>query len=239
MVNPSSSLKLVSIEGSKERKQAGEYIIDVAEYCDDLDSKRETVASYQLKHSTKQLDSPFTLSGLKGTIEGFAGRYRARNDDSDGPVISHFTVITNRPIAKHLKENLEKLISGRATDKTFAKTIEKYTKLEGVRLTEFCSLLELNDGEGDYIEQRFDLHVELSELMAGVVDNSQVDTLISLVAESALPDNAGLIVREDVLKRLGQHLIENCFLRRPDLSPQVMRFGANSMTICCAALAYR
>lgn len=52
-----------------------------------------------------------------------------------------------------------------------------------MRLREFCSLLELNDGEGNYIEQRFDLHVELSELMAGVVDNSQIDTLISLALQ--------------------------------------------------------
>ncbi len=66
MVNPCSSLKLVIIEGSKQSKLAGKYVIDVSEYHKFADSQEEpSIIYFQLKHTTKQLDKPFKMSDLK------------------------------------------------------------------------------------------------------------------------------------------------------------------------------
>ena len=204
MVNPTSTLKLITIEGSKEKKLAGEYVVDLAEYYEDLDKVSEaSVAYFQLKHSTKQLHTPFILSDLKGAIEGFSERYRAVIKLNNSPIIRNFSIVTNRPINKGFKDNIRKISEGKKPDKRFISTLKKYTELEGDELKYFCSLLNLEDGEGDYLEQRYDLHAELSELVAGVVENDQVDTIIALVADKALPDNKGEIFREDILKRLG------------------------------------
>ena len=71
-----SNLYQITIEGSKESKLGGEYVIDTAEYSAD-DINDQSVEYFQLKHSTTQLDKNFTLSGLKETIEGFANRFEA------------------------------------------------------------------------------------------------------------------------------------------------------------------
>ena len=70
-----SNLEQITIEGSKEPKLGGEYVIDTAEYSAD-DINGQFVEYFQLKHSTTQLDKHFTLSGLKETIEGFANRFK-------------------------------------------------------------------------------------------------------------------------------------------------------------------
>ncbi len=43
----------------------------------------------------------------------------------------------------------------------------------------------------------------MSELLSGVVDNVQVDSINQLVADRALPDNQGEIVKGDILMRFG------------------------------------
>ena len=204
LVNQNSSLKVVVIEGSEEKKHAGEYVIDVAEYHQFSDKEEShSITYYQLKHSTKRLDTPFLLSGLKGTIEGFAERYISLTNDNKASKLFNFIIITNRPVCEKFKKNIKYIASSGSADKRFLRTIENYTKLKDSDLVQFCSLLSFEDGEGNYLEQKYSLHAELSELMAGVVDNSQVDTIISLVTERALPDNQGRIVREDILMRLG------------------------------------
>lgn len=47
------------------------------------------------------------------------------------------------------------------------------------------------------------MHAEISELLAGTVDNAQIDSVIALVQDKALPGSNGEIVREDILKRFG------------------------------------
>ena len=72
---PKSLISEIVIEGSKERHQAGEYIIDVAEYTDPTDDSPRGIAYFQLKHSTVRTDQPFQISDLLDTIEGIAKRY--------------------------------------------------------------------------------------------------------------------------------------------------------------------
>ncbi len=109
LIQPTSNLESVIIEGSKEPKKAGgEYVIDVAEYYEDGATKR--IEYYQLKHTTVQGNKPFTISGLKGTIEGFSKRYQQHSKEKSLQGGVSFTVITNRPVDQSFKENLAGLI---------------------------------------------------------------------------------------------------------------------------------
>src|SRR5258708_7028738 len=60
MIDPLSPVRCITIEGSKESKAAGEYVIDVAEYSS-VSEDSLSVAYFQLKHSTKRTKAPFSL----------------------------------------------------------------------------------------------------------------------------------------------------------------------------------
>src|SRR5690606_9705535 len=114
-----------------------------------------------------------------------------------------FTIITNRKIDEVFKQNLVKIINGDMADKRFSETLKKYTKLEGKGLINFCSLLKLEDSEGDYNIQKEELKIEIARFQPGSIDPAQVANIVSLVQEKVLPDSDGRIIKEDVLKRFG------------------------------------
>ena len=66
-----TDLEFLTIEGSQEHSLSGECVIDLAEYRKSLKGGQQ-VEYFQLKHSTVQVNDPFTLSKLKDTIEGFS-----------------------------------------------------------------------------------------------------------------------------------------------------------------------
>ncbi len=206
MIHLNSLLKCVMIEGSKEKETAGEYVIDVAEYYDIIDSDNEEIIYYQLKHSTKRINESFNLSDLKDTIEGFADRYSGifcedtKNQDIESV---KFSIVTNRPISNDFKTKIFSIGKGYATDNRFKETLKKYTQLKDEHLQKFCSLLEFIDGEGNYNAQRYELHFEISQLLAGSIDNAQIDSIVALVQDQVMPNASGKLVREDILKRFG------------------------------------
>jgi hypothetical protein len=67
----------------------------------------------------------------------------------------------------------------------------------------FCCMLHLEDGEGNYSIQKDELRIELAQLIAGSIENAQIENLVALVQEKLLPDTDGRINREEVLKRFG------------------------------------
>lgn len=206
LIYPKSPISEIVIEGSKERHQAGEYIIDVAEYTDPTDDSPRGIAYFQLKHSTVRTDQPFQISDLQDTIEGFAKRYTEQfveQRENQEPIKVSFSIVTNRPIADSFKQNIRNIKNENRLSARFLKAIENYTKLTSGELQRFCTLLEFIDGEGDYNAQRYQLHAEISQLVAGTIDTPQIDSIVALVQEKALPDSDGHIVREDILKRFG------------------------------------
>lgn len=205
MIYPRSLLRSIVIEGSSESKLAGEYIIDVAEYSDSDDDLRQQIAYFQLKHSTVRKDQDFNLSDLKETIEGFAKRYIALHNGMESRVAPEvtFSIVTNRQIAESFKREVLTIAAGNKGNPRFLKTLEEYTNLGDHALIHFCALLKFVDGEGDYLAQRYELHAEISQLLAGTVDNPLIDSITSLVQEKALPNSDGRIVPEDILKRFG------------------------------------
>ncbi len=212
LIQPTSNLESVIIEGSKEREKAGEYVIDVAEYYEDGASKR--IEYYQLKHTTVQGNKTFTLSGLKGTIEGFSKRYQQHCTEKSLKGVS-FTLITNRPVDQSFKENLAGLIKGGTVHLQFIKTIKKYTQLDDKPLTDFCNRLNLEDSEGDYKAQKEDLRNEMAMLQPGTIDPAQVASIVSLVQEKVLPDSDGIIRKEEVLRPFGVTAEEQLFPSPP------------------------
>ncbi|WMT40490.1 hypothetical protein RE628_25415 [Paenibacillus sp. D2_2] len=208
MIYPKSKLSHIMIEGSEDLELDGEYVIDVAEYWGEEETEIREIAYFQLKHTTVRYDQPFNLSDLKDTIKGFAKRYVGHlsneNKSSNSPKIK-FYIVTNRPIAESFKNNLKAVGSGRDVGRIFKETIEEYSALSQEDLKEFCSLIELVDGEGNYNQQKYELYVEVSQLVAGSIDNQLLENITALVQEKALPDpnGNGKIVKEDIYMRLG------------------------------------
>lgn len=206
MIHPKSFVSCIVIEGSEERKLAGEYVIDVTEYSDSVEINSHEIAYFQLKHTTVRKEQPFILSDLKDAIEGFAKRYAehfCRENKTNESSIVTFSIVTNRPIDADFRQKIHTIGKGGTVDARFHNTLEKYTNLKGEHLKSFYASLELADGEGDYNAQRHELHVEISQLLAGTIDNPLIDSITTLVQEKALPDSDGRIVQEDILKRFG------------------------------------
>ena len=212
LIQSSTELESIIIEGSKEKGKAGEYVIDVAEYYDEEAKKR--IQYFQLKHTTTQKNKPFTLSDLKGTIEGFSERYQQHAKEKSLKGVS-FTIITNRPISNSFKENLAELIKGGTVKQQFSKTIGKYTQLDDTALVDFCKKLNLEDSEKDYKSQKEALRKEMARLQPGTVDPVQVDSIVSLVQEKVLPDSDGIITKEEILRPFGVTSVDQLFPAPP------------------------
>lgn len=204
LIFPNTTLQTITIEGSQEKGE-GEYVIDVAEYYEPTDMAKGKTVYFQLKHTSVRSDQPFLLSELKGTIAGFAGRYKQVINSAEGTISREisFCLLTNRPVDAKIKTNLLKLGNEEGVEEKFRKTIESYTGLDSKELASFCRLLNFDDGEGDYSVQKHGLQLEVAQIMAGTVDTPQLDSLVALVQEKALPDSDGQIVQEEVLQRFG------------------------------------
>ncbi len=203
LIYPNSSLTKIYIEGSSEAEKAGEYNIDVSEYSICNDGKKK-IEYFQLKHTTVQEDEPFTISDLKDTFTGFAERYLQHKKENSPEISSiSFTVISNRKISDSFKANLSAIVKKGEVENVFQKAIEKYTNLISEDLISFCGILHLEDGAGNYNIQKDELRTELAQLIAGSIENAQIENLIALVQEKVLPNSDGSINREDVLKRFG------------------------------------
>lgn len=185
-------------------KAAGEYVIDLAEYSEA--NNQNFVAYYQLKHTSRRRHKKFTLSELKDTIAGFAGRYSANTLTKKGGRVANtatFHFVTNRPVGERVKKYIKDLANGLNLPKKSQKAFERITGLSSKHLQSFCSSLFIVDDEGDYTAQKQKLYGEMAEYIAGFINSDEVDKLINLVSERVLPNSNREIHREDVLQKLG------------------------------------
>ncbi len=100
-----------------------------------MEQQRES-STIKLKHTTVQGNKPFTISGLKGTIEGFSKRYQQHSKEKSLQGVS-FTVITNRPVDQSFKENLAGLIKEERYISSLIKRLKSNTQLDGKPLIDF------------------------------------------------------------------------------------------------------
>lgn len=210
-----TNLHKVTIEGSLEPDQLGECVVDVAEYS--MSEKEPLVEYFQLKHSTTQLDNPFTLSGLKDTIVGFSERFKEISSKKSELRHYFFTVITNRPIDESFKDNIKKLARNQEADDRFTITIEKYTGLKGKLLGQFCSVIRLCDGEGNYDAQKYDIHRELAHLTVSREFDKTAKLLVSKITEKIEPGKSNVITINDVLEVFDITDINDFFPAPPQL----------------------
>lgn len=216
LIQPTSKLEYIVVEGSTEGKKAGEYVLDVSEYYDNSASTKR-IEYYQLKHTTKHSKDrgkPFQLGDLKNTIVGFSQRFQQHKKEKTLKGVA-FTILTNRRIDVKFKQKISAIIKGNATEKRFTTTLERYTELSGLELSEFCALINLEDSEGDYNVQKEELRIEMAQLQPGSIDTAQADSLITLVQESVLPSSDGKIIKEDILRRFGVNSSEQLFPASP------------------------
>src|SRR5262245_34858150 len=110
LLAPQSGLVAVTIEGPSpietqvgESIDGGEELIDVGEYYGSQDIRQATLIRYiQLKHSTRNVSSEWTASGLEKTLRGFAERYDAIQSSLQTASLDNrleFWFVTNRPIS--------------------------------------------------------------------------------------------------------------------------------------------
>lgn len=210
LINPKTSLDWVRIESSDDPEIAGECVIDVSEYSTCNNTKKFQVSYYQLKHSTLSKLKNLTYSELKKTFQGFAERYK--NDSISNKIQnSYFYIITNRFISQKLKKEIECIKVNKKIKKNgYAVKIKKDTFLEEDEVIGFCSNLHMLDGESDYVKQKSILRYELSNYFDSPVD-IEVNQLVTLIRENALPDKDGKITKEDVLRILGVSSVDALF----------------------------
>ena len=185
---------------------AGDYAIDIAEYYGDRDPCRARHIRYvQLKHSTRRATQPWTLSGLAGTLEGFAARYRELNQQFGAADLARrfeFRFVTNRPVSSTVAETVCDAANPVAPRhrREFAR-LQQTTGLAEAELSAFCNLLHFEDRQDDCWEQRNILIHDLNEYLA----DSDIDgpiQLKELVTRKALPESERypIITKLDVLR---------------------------------------
>ncbi|GAB6071133.1 hypothetical protein JCM30760_22300 [Thiomicrorhabdus hydrogeniphila] len=196
-----TDLTHITIEGSLEPNLKGECVVDLAEYRTSQ-NQEESVEYFQLKHSTVQATSPFTLSLLKDSIVGLAARFEDLSNTNNNYKSTNFTIITNRIIAPSFKKNVDQIAKGKWKEvhKSFSKTIKQYTGLNQSKLTSFCKCLVLCDSEGNYDAQKYDIHRELANLSVSKNVEDRQKLLVHKVWEKIEPGQSNVITKEDILE---------------------------------------
>lgn len=215
LLDPRSGLVAVSIEGASrseasggEHFEAGEELIDVAEYYGSEDiSKSSRIDYIQLKHSTYRASEAWTPSGIKNTLRGFSDRYRELLNNFGKEHIRKivtFKFISNRPIQPQLLETIADAASASAPrHKTIFAKLKAQTRLDAQALSDFCSLLRLEGSEDGYWEQRNILFQDVIGYLSDLDVDAPVQ-LKELVTRKALSESADhpTITKFDVLRVL-------------------------------------
>nr|WP_199749767.1 NACHT domain-containing protein [Corallococcus sp. AB038B] len=204
----------VTIEGASVAEDkgdaidAGEELIDVGLYYgDERRDKARLIHYVQLKHSTRNAHEPWTSSGLKKTIFGFAQRYsQLRRTVPAGHAAERFRFefTTNRPIDTKLGEVLADLASGEAArHPELQQALIRYSGLDETQARQFFGLFRAVGGEGDLWAQRNLLTQDLAAYLPDADCDSPVQ-LKELVARKATTEfeHDPSILRHDVLRAL-------------------------------------
>ncbi len=218
LLDLTTDLTQITIEGSKESTLAGECVVDLAEYRQGK-KERKSIEYFQLKHSTVRTEDPFTLSKLVDTLKGFADRYLAFKKAGEKHVTLKFTILTNRKISDNFKRNIKKIADGKEAPKGFIKNIKKYTKLDDRNLLGFCRCLKLNDSEGNYESQKLNIHHELHHLAVSKNVSDREKLLVAKVWEKIEPGKSKVLKKEDMLEAFDAISIDDFFPAPPLFEP--------------------
>ena len=116
----------------------------------------------QLKHSSRQAHTPWTASGLKGTIEGFAGRFKELEASLGLDVLANkvrFVFLTNRPMDGDVLEALAEIAAGSTAPRhrKIDELLKRYAASAGSNAQSFFAAFSVEASEPDLWEQRLSL----------------------------------------------------------------------------------
>lgn len=170
-------LVAVAIEGASldegdASTTVGDEVIDVGLYYGSEDvTAAKSIRYVQLKHSSKQAHAPWTASGLKGTIEGFAGRFKELQTSLGLDALAktvRFVFLTNRPMDGSVLEALADIAAGSIAPRhrEIDKLLKRYAASVGSNVQSFFSAFSVEAGEPDLWEQRNLLSQDLSAYLS-------------------------------------------------------------------------
>jgi len=229
---PSTShLVAISIEGPSmlesapgEDIESGEQVIDLAEYYGSEELVASKFVNYiQLKHSTKNADTPWEPSRLERTLKGFAERFLALETLLGSEQLAErvrFSFVSNRLLHQDFLESIIDAANDVHTNR-HPKMLEKlvrYTALGNEKLSSFLKLLEFDGNQEGYIGQRNSLVFETGGYLAGADIDAPI-RLKELVTRKATSEHEKTrsITRTDVLRAL--EVTEDALFPAPCLLP--------------------
>lgn len=214
LLSGTTDLVAVSIEGASEKEAereeigAGEELIDVGLYFGAETLAQARLVRYvQLKYSTRQARDPWTASGLRDTIKGFAARYEqllGRFAADDVAQRFRFEFTTNRPLELKVKEAIADLASGTtARHQKLHQALLDFTGLDEARAARFFSQFVVECGEAQLWIQRNLLMQDLGAYLPDADYDApvQLKELVTRKATSEFQSNP-VIRRHDVLRAL-------------------------------------
>lgn len=158
-------LVAVAIEGASldegdASTNVGDEVIDVGLYYGSEDvTAAKSIRYVQLKHSSRLARDPWTASGLKGTIAGFAGRFKELEASLGLDVLSkkvRFVFLTNRLMDEAVLEALADIAAGLTAPRhrEIDELLKRYAASAGSSVQRFFAIFSVEAGEPDLWEQR-------------------------------------------------------------------------------------
>lgn len=212
LLSPASDLMAITIEGPSQMEDsngscitAGEEIIDVGEYYGSSWLQHASRIRYvQLKHTTVRTSEAWTMSGLAGTLKGFANRFMAISNKLGTATKVEFVFATNRIISQDVLEAIEDAArTQRPRNKQAFEGLEKYTGLSHQDLASFCTLFRLESEHEGFLVQRSALATDMRVYLADT-DQEALLRLKDLVTRKATSEYSSnpTITKLDVLRVL-------------------------------------
>ncbi|MFD2642681.1 AVAST type 3 anti-phage nuclease/ATPase Avs3a [Pseudomonas japonica] len=193
-------LVAVAIEGASLDEGAtstsvGDEVIDVGLYYGSENViAAQSIRYVQLKHSSRQAHVPWTASGLKGTIEGFAGRFKELEASLGLDALAkkvRFIFLTNRPMDGAVLEALADIAAGTIPPRHIEidELLKRYAASAGSNVQGFFSAFSVEAGEPDLWEQRNLLSQDLNAYLSDP-DTEAALQLKELVTRRATDEGA-------------------------------------------------
>lgn len=200
LLTEADGLVAVTIEGPSldegdASTSVGDEVIDVGLYFGSEDVVAAKAIRYmQLKHSSVHAHDPWTASGLKGTIEGFAGRFKELEASLGLNAVEkkvRFVFLTNRPMAEDVLEALADLAAGSTAPRhrQIDSLLKRYGASAGSSLQSFFAAFSVEAGEPDLWEQRNLLSRDLSAYLSEP-DSEAARQLKELITRRATDEGA-------------------------------------------------
>ncbi|GAA5197283.1 hypothetical protein GCM10023346_31570 [Arthrobacter gyeryongensis] len=224
LLRPGTNIVSIAIEGPSsfeleglEAPTAGAHVVDVAEYLESEDLTAGGRVIYrQLKHSTVQSQEPWTMSGLKKTLKGFAARFKELQKlQPPCHSTARFEFVSNRSVHSRVLQALHDVASRSQTpqNRDEVALLRRYLDLNDSNLeAEFCSAFVVDTDAPSLLPLIAAFEKDVASYLPGS-DPEAVLKLKEAITKRATTVDKSTITRADVFVALGT--TEDAFLPAP------------------------